>query len=188
MKKTMGLLVSAFLFLAILAGCGNDSNGASPAASPSGSQAATQPAGSGETAGEPVTIKWAVFETNNFTAELWKSIIDAFEKDNPDIKIEKVLMTGDSRSQYLKTLLAAGNLPDVMMEASELAKIEGVLAEVPEDLLADFEEGSSPPFNGKRVLVPSNKQLRSQTYYNKKMFADAGIADVPATWEEFIEA
>ena len=54
---------------------------------------------------ENVTLTWAVFETDNYTAEVWQHIIDAFEADNPGIKIEKVLMTGDSRPQFLKTML-----------------------------------------------------------------------------------
>ena len=95
-------------------------------------------------------------------------------------------MTGDSRPQFLKTLMAAGNLPDVMLDPAELAKIKDVLAPLPDDLLTQFEDGSVPVFNGQKVLLPASKQLRAETYYNKKMFADAGITDMPKTWDEFV--
>ena len=85
---------------------------------------------------ENVTLTWAVFETDNYTAEVWQHIIDAFEADNPGIKIEKVLMTGDSRPQFLKTMLSAGNMPDINIDPVDLASTEGVYAEVPEELLA----------------------------------------------------
>lgn len=75
-----------------------------------------------------------------------------------------------------------------MLDAAELAKINGVLAEVPDEIASLSEENSMPIFNGKKVLIPVSKQLRAQTYYNKIMFAEAGITEVPQTWEQFIEA
>lgn len=189
MKKWFSVMAGSLVAMSILAGCGSGSNSnsnssvSSAPASPSPSAAASSEAPKAD----PVKIQWAVFETDNFTDALWQSIIDSFEKDNPDIKVDKVLMTGDSRPQFLKTLLAANNLPDVMMDPAELAKIKDVLAPVPDDLLANFEDGSVPVFNGQKVLVPASKQLRAATYYNKKMFADAGITDLPKTWDEFVE-
>lgn len=184
LKKRFSILASALVAMSIIAGCGSNSN----TDSSTSTEAASSSPSSSAAAEAPVKIQWAVFETDNFTDALWQSIIDGFQKDYPNIQVEKVLMTGDSRPQFLKTLLAAGSLPDVMLDPSELAKVKDVLAPVPDDLLANFEDGASPVFNGQKVLVPASKQLRSATYYNKKMFADAGITDVPKTWEEFIAA
>lgn len=133
-----------------------------------------------------VTLTWAVFETDNYTAEVWQTIIDAFEADNPGIKIEKVLMTGDSRPQFLKTMLSAGNMPDINIDPVDLASTEGVYAEVPEELLAKFEDSAVVSFNGVKNLVPAYKAYRTQVFYNKHQFADAGITEVPQTWDEFI--
>lgn len=79
-----------------------------------------------------------MFETDNYTAEVWQHIIDTFEADNPGIKIEKVLMTGDSRPQILKTMLAAGNMPDINIDPVDLAITDGVYAEVSEELLENY--------------------------------------------------
>ena len=136
---------------------------------------------------ENVTLTWAVFETDNYTAEVWQHIIDAFEADNPGIKIEKVLMTGDSRPQFLKTMLSAGNMPDINIDPVDLASTEGVYAEVPEELLAKFEDSAVVSFNGVKNLVPAYKAYRTQVFYNKHQFEDAGITEVPTTWDEFIE-
>lgn len=133
-----------------------------------------------------VVLKWAVFETDNYTAEVWEHIINSFEKDNPGIKIEKVLMTGDSRPQFLKTMLAAGNFPDIVIDPVEMAKIENVFAEVPEELLQKFEDGTVPTFDEKKTLIPASKSYRAQTFYNKAQFKEAGIEKMPETWEEFI--
>ncbi len=136
---------------------------------------------------ENVTLTWAVFETDNYTAEVWQHIIDAFEADNPGIKIEKVLMTGDSRPQFLKTMLSAGNMPDINIDPVDLASTEGVYAEVPEELLAKFEDSAVVSFNGVKNLVPAYKAYRTQVFYNKHQFEDAGITEVPTSWDEFIE-
>lgn len=136
---------------------------------------------------ENVRLTWAVFETDNYTAEVWQHIIDAFEADNPGIKIEKVLMTGDSRPQFLKTMLSAGNMPDINIDPVDLASTEGVYAEVPEELLAKFEDSAVVSFNGVKNLVPAYKAYRTQVFYNKHQFEDAGITEVPTTWDEFIQ-
>ncbi|MDY3919661.1 MAG: extracellular solute-binding protein [Candidatus Limivivens sp.] len=136
---------------------------------------------------EPVTITWAVFETDNFTADYYQHIIDTFEADNPNIKIEKILMTGDSRPQFLKTMLSAGNMPDVNIDPIDLADIEGVYAEVPEELLSKYEDSYIVTNNGSKNLIPAYTALRSQVYYNKQQFADAGITEIPETWDEFVE-
>ena len=100
---------------------------------------------------EPVTLTWAVFETDNYTAEVWQTIIDAFEADNPGIKIEKVLMTGDSRPAFLKSMNAAGNMPDINIDPVDLAATDGIYAEVPEELLEKYEEASIATYNGTPV-------------------------------------
>lgn len=136
---------------------------------------------------EDITLTWAVFETDNYTSEVWQHIIDTFEADNPGIKIEKVLMTGDSRAQFLKTMLAAGNMPDINVDPVDLAPTEGVYAEVPEELLEKYEDASIVSFNGKKTLIPAYKALRNQCYYHKDQFADAGITEEPDTWDEFVD-
>ncbi|WP_394917068.1 ABC transporter substrate-binding protein [uncultured Robinsoniella sp.] len=140
-----------------------------------------------ETSDDDVKLTWAVFETDNYTAEVWQTIIDAFEKDNPGIKIEKVLMTGDSRPQFLKTMLAAGNMPDINIDPVDLASTEGIYAEVPEELLQKYEDTAIATYGGKHTLVPAYKALRNQCYYHKDQFEEAGITEEPQTWEEFLE-
>ena len=136
---------------------------------------------------DDITLTWAVFETDNYTADVWQHIIDSYEKENPNVKIEKVLMTGDSRPQFLKTMLAAGNMPDINIDPVDLAKTDGVYAEVPEDLLEKYEEATIPTYNGKHTLIPAYKALRTQCYYHKDQFKEAGITKEPETWDEFVD-
>ncbi|MDO4623014.1 MAG: extracellular solute-binding protein [Eubacteriales bacterium] len=195
-KKLISVLLTAAMAASIFSGCGSQAP-AADAASEAKSEAAAASEAKAESAadakeaeapaGDAVTITWAVFETDNYTAEVWQHIIDAFEADNPGIKIEKVLMTGDSRPQFLKTMLAAGKMPDVNVDPVDLASTEGIYAEVPEELLERYEDTAIATYNGKHTLVPAYKALRNQCYYHKDQFAEAGITEEPKTWDEFIE-
>jgi ABC-type glycerol-3-phosphate transport system substrate-binding protein len=134
----------------------------------------------------PVTITWGVYETDNLTAEVWQNVIDAFEKDNPGIKVEKVLASGDDRQSFWRSMFASGNFPDVVLEAETLAPIEGLFTEVPEDVLAQFDEAALVTFGGKHTIIPSMKQLRMQCYYNIAEFKALGLSE-PKTWDEFLK-
>ena len=188
MKKVLAMTIALVLVVGMLAACAGSPAQETPAETAQASQAAETAQESPQAAveGEPVTITWAVFETDNFTPEFYQGIIDAFEADNPDIKIEKVLMVGDSRPQFLKTLLAAGTFPDVTMEANDLANIEGVFAEVPEEIISRFEDGALTKCFGKYTVIPAAKQYRIQCFYNKDQFEAAGITAAPKTWDEFV--
>ena len=132
-------------------------------------------------------ISWAIFETDNYTPEFWQNIIDQYEKEYPNIKIEKVLMTGDSRQAFLKTAYNAGNFPDINVDPVDLATIDGVYATVPDHILALYEDAAWATFNGKKNLVPACKTYRMQVYYHKKVFEDNGIG-IPTNWNEFVAA
>ena len=71
------------------------------------------------------------------------------------------------------------------MEAEKLAKIDGLFAEVPEDIQALFEPATLCTWNGKTTTVPYMKQLRMQCYYNVAAFEELGLAE-PETWEDFL--
>ena len=174
MKKKLASLFLVFaLISALVVGCGGKDDG-SQSSSNKGDE-------------KDITLTWAVFETDNYTADVWQEIIDTYEADNPGVKIEKVLFTGDSRPQFLKTMLAAGNMPDINIDPIDLASTQGVYAEVPAELMDKFEEGALVTYDGKYNLVPSLKQLRSQCYYHKDQFKEAGIDKEPETWDEFID-
>ena len=137
---------------------------------------------------EDVTLTWAVFETSCRTEAFYQHIIDAFERDNPGIRIERVLMTGNSRAEYLHAMLGAGTMPDINIEPADLAGIPGVYAEVPDWLLARFDPSEVVPYGGRHVLIPAYEGMRAQVFYNRDQFAAAGIDAPPDTPEAFADA
>jgi len=184
MKKLIALIVAALMLVGMLAGCGAKE---APAVDVPATDAPAAPASSNEAKpAEDIVISIGVKESDNVTAELWKTIFDAFEADNPGIKVEKVLATGDSDMAFWKTQKASGNFPDIIFNATALASIEGLFAEIPEDVKALFEEGTLTTNYGKYVSIPHSKQLRMQCYYNKADFAQLGLSE-PTTYAEFLD-
>ncbi len=186
-KKVLAIVMIIAMVTLTVAGCQKSSNETKKTDNTPKATDSTKPSTSADN-GEKITLTWAVFETDNYTAELWQSIIDAYENDNPNVKIEKVLMTGDSRPQFLKTMLTAGNMPDINIDPVDLAKTDGIYAEVPEEMLTNYEDTAIATYNGKHTLVPAYKALRNQCYYHKDQFKEAGITAEPTTWDEFVQA
>ena len=189
MKKLIALLLAALLIIGMTA-CSTKQTPAEetktePAAAESASTAeksAQQP-----TEEAPVAITWGLYETDNLTAELWDSVIAAFEADNPGIKVEKIVATGDDRTMFWKTLAASGSFPDIVMEANYIASsAPEMFAEVPADTLSLFEEGALCTYGGKNITIPYSKQLRMQVYYNIADYNELGLSE-PETYDAFVE-
>lgn len=180
MKKILATLLSVCVLASLVVGCGGNTE--QPTDS-SPEVAATEEAD--DATEETTTITFGVFETDNITADIWQNMIDSFEADNPGIKVEKVLATGDDRPAFWKTMLSSGNFPDIVIEAEQLATMEGIFTEVPQEIQDLFEDATLCAYDGKCITVPSFRQYKMQCYYNKAEFEALGLSE-PATWEEFL--
>lgn len=181
-KKMLALLLIVCMTASFIVGCTSNNSDTTEKKATTGDTAS---AADTVSTGEQTTITFGVFETDNITAEIWQNIIDSFEADNPGIKVEKVLATGDDRAAFWKTMLSSGSFPDVVIEAERLATMEGIFTEVPQEIQELFEESTLCEYNGKCITVPSFKQYKMQCYYNKAMFAELGLEE-PTTWDEFM--
>jgi len=120
-------------------------------------------------------------------------IADEFNKVNPDISINVQFMIGDSVEQNIKPRVASGNLPDIISinpnsYARELADL-GVLADVGQtaawhnmldNLDGDWISTQKKPFG------ISGGIATTLMYYNKDIFAKAGITRLPTDFNEFL--
>jgi multiple sugar transport system substrate-binding protein len=122
-------------------------------------------------------------------------IIDEFQRRHPDIKVRAVL-SAPGVMQQLSTFCAGGRCPDVLMAwdltYAELAD-RGVLLDLNTMLAHDrafaaqlASDGIAPlydafTFNGGQYALPE-QWSGNYLFYNKRLFADAGVPAPPATW------
>ncbi len=123
-------------------------------------------------------------------------LITAFEQANPDIKVQLTYVPfGELVSRTLQTAavkrppaIAAIDNPDVLRVAKA-----GVLLDIA-DKLSLFPDWKNI-YNGPKASITSGNHVYAipigsnslALYYNKKMFADAGIKDPPKTWDELVD-
>ena len=145
----------------------------------------------------PVTIAFQVSGEAEEVA-VYDALIRSFEKINPSIAVEMTAIADkDEHLAKLATSFSAGDPPDVFLvnfrEYSQFVA-QGALQPV-EDLLSeagvDFDDYFPQPreaftFDGSLQCMPQNISSLV-VYYNKSLFADAGLSRPPEdwTWEDF---
>jgi multiple sugar transport system substrate-binding protein len=124
-------------------------------------------------------------------------VVDEFRRRHPDIKVRAVL-SGPGVMQQLSTFCAGGKCPDVLM-AWELTFVEladrGVLLDL-NSLLARDQAFAAElksdsigvlydtfTFNGGQYAFPE-QWSGNFLFYNKRLFAEAGVQPPPRTWEQ----
>ena len=148
--------------------------------------------------GDTITIEFAEHVANIEEQEPhMMKIIEAFEKEHPNIKID---ITGKEVSEHNKqmTLLADENkLPDIFWleqaPAKEFAQ-NGYLYDMTEALDEyGINESLLPGLVNSCTVDEKDFGLPSEVmmagfFYNKALFEEAGIEEAPETYEEFTEA
>ncbi len=143
-----------------------------------------------------VTLKfWHTYnETSPENKMLTETLIPAFEKANPDIKVESVPVPYDGYRQSLITAMAGGEGPDVaridIIWSPELAKL-GALAPLSDLMGKDFDAYANAVFpgplatnfyQGKYYGLPLDTNTRVWLY-NENTYKTAGVS-VPKTIED----
>ena len=146
-----------------------------------------------------VTIKLWHHWGGNRVPLMEKQIRD-FEKNNPGIKVEVSLKPWDNRLQILLTAIAAGDPPNVtMLGRQDIPSFVMQNALIPLDKwmkqdgisrdLFYSSEISGSIVNDKVYILPlPTGGARTLIWWNKKMFADAGMYNFPNNWAETISA
>lgn len=116
-----------------------------------------------------------------------------FDKLNPDLHVNVQFMVGNSVEENIKPRVAAGTLPDLVSinpnaYAAELAD-QGVLADVRQSSawknMLDPLKADWTSRDGKGFGI-SGGVATTMIYYNRAMFAKAGIDTLPTNFDEFL--
>jgi multiple sugar transport system substrate-binding protein len=148
-----------------------------------------------EESAEPVTITfWHAYNADVEAKFLDETLIPAFEAENPDVKVQSVLVPYDQFRRKLLIALSGGTAPDLarvdILWVPELAD-QGALANM-DELWRDFDQFLPGPlstnlYNGSYYGLPLDTNTRVMVY-NVDMFEEAGIAEPPATMDDLLAA
>lgn len=144
---------------------------------------------------ESITVwMYPVIADENESHEYWQGVEEAFEAENEDIDLQIDLQPWDNRDEKIATAIASGTGPDLVVLGSDQAlnyySIGGLK---PVSGLIDDENAYLPgpiesvTYDGDIYGVPFY-QTSTTTVYNKALFDEAGISDLPTTWDEILAA
>ncbi|TCO26602.1 multiple sugar transport system substrate-binding protein [Kribbella steppae] len=144
-------------------------------------------AGRGGAQGDSVTLTFLTFETPNLDAKYWDAAIARASAKVPGVSIKKLVAPSADRTAYAKQLSASGQLPDVMIAVNPDGFAQsGQLAPWTVEELKNYEFPESNPIGGKVYQLPYNTQPTPLVYYNKSLFAKAGIPAPPKTYPDLL--
>lgn len=150
---------------------------------------------SASAAGTTITIWHNLGTTQN--AEAVKALTSAYTKANPSVTFNLVDQPGDNYFALLQSAAISKKGPDLALMWTGLfalqykSYLQNLKGKVSDAALA--REGSlswsSPNFDEKNgpYVMPLDRQFYIG-FYNKAAFKKAGVATVPATWNELYEA
>jgi raffinose/stachyose/melibiose transport system substrate-binding protein len=190
------VLVTAFL----LAACTTPApTQAPPPEEPAETQApeATEPPAATEAPAEKVTITWWHITTKDPGLTDWQNMADAYMAEHPNVTIEITVLENEAFKTKLTTVLQSGDPPDIFQSwgggGFNQQVQAGLLKDITADLDADpaWKDSFAPgalgvySYQGKNYGVPWDMGMVG-FWYNKDLFAEAGIDAPPATWTEFL--
>ena len=145
----------------------------------------------GSGAKKVTSIKLVAAEySKDHTAAFWKQFAEKYKAKTGNT-LDVQIVSWDAIDQQSSTMIQNNNAPDILnlnayasyAKDNLLYSADDVLAPaVKSDVLDAFVKSGS--YQGKMYGMPDLSSARA-LFYNKAMFAKAGIANPPKTWDEF---
>ncbi|MUT66539.1 extracellular solute-binding protein [Paenibacillus sp. NEAU-GSW1] len=195
MKNILKVAAAGTLALS-LAACGANNGGGSNTGT-NGNTGATNE-GKTEVKKENITITFQNIYPDPTDPKngMMKKIVEQYEKDHPNVKIELDSLNTDQQKLKLKTQAASREVPDItivnpaaqmkpFVEAKLFAPLNDMIEE--NGLKGTFQEGILDfyTFDNNIYALPDGNNI-GLVYYNKELFEKAGVK-VPTTFEEMVE-
>lgn len=194
-KMLSFILASTMVFG--LAACGNSTN------DKKGDTASTEGAKPTEKVAEKVVEKEVKITFQNIYPDttdpkniLMKKLVNQYQTEHPNIKIELDSLNTDQQKLKLKTQAASKEVPDItivnpaaqmkpFVEAGLFAPLNDMLDQ--NGLKDTFQEGllNWYSFDDKTYALPDGNNI-AVVYYNKELFEKAGV-EVPTTFEDMLK-
>lgn len=197
MKKILAAALAAAMALS-MAAC---SSGSGDGSSSTGGNSSTNQEEGGKLSGS--VVYWAMWQETEPQAEILKAAIEQFKSANPDVEVN-VQWQGRGVKDLVSAAISSGQQvdifdsdptgfynsdPSILLDLTDFYESDGLNGKpVKDNMLGSLVEWDKTMSEDAGVggyhSVPYAPYTMSW-YYNKDMFADAGITELPTTWEEF---
>lgn len=182
-KRIVSVLLTAVMAVSMLAGCGNSGSGKETKKSESGAI---------------VLDMYHSWSTDSARGAALNKLIEKFNEDNKG-KIEvKVTVNPDfpAYQEKVKTMISTDTTPDIFhynfnpndLSRQKSGKLMDFTKYMDDEWKARFGEGDleNLTVDGQITSIPFEK-AGAVLYYNKDLFADAGITEFPTTWDGLLD-
>jgi raffinose/stachyose/melibiose transport system substrate-binding protein len=145
-----------------------------------------------------VTVTWWHISTKDPALSDWQKMADDYMAAHPNVNIEITVLENEAFKTKLTTVMQSGEVPDIFQSWGGGTLKEQIDAGLLKDITADldakggawrdtFAPGALAVFSadGKNYGVPWDMGMVGW-WYNKDLFAQAGITGTPKTWSEFL--
>ncbi|MFD9002837.1 extracellular solute-binding protein [Streptomyces sp. NPDC059582] len=129
----------------------------------------------------------------NSSQGYWAALVKDYEAKHPNVKIDVTVYSWNDVDRKVKELVAAGDAPDMAQigayadyAAKDLLYQAGEVLSIP--VQGDFapQLAQAGEVSGVQYGMPFAASTRL-LFYNKALFAKAGISTAPTTWEELAD-
>jgi multiple sugar transport system substrate-binding protein len=143
--------------------------------------------------GEVTEIRLVAAEYSKNSEAFWEKFAQTYE-DKTGIKLNVQVISWNDIDQQTSTMIQNNNAPDILnLNAYSSYAADGLLYtgdevlsdSVKADLLPNFVANGT--YDGDFYGIPDLSSARA-LFYNKDLFAQAGIDAPPTTWDEFVSA
>jgi raffinose/stachyose/melibiose transport system substrate-binding protein len=203
-RKTLALISSMLIIAFVLAACTTPTATPMPTANMNTAvpgqptKAPTNTTAPQPTVAKPVTIRWWHISTAAEHKALWQKFADEYHTAHPNVTIEITVMENEAFKTKMATVIQSGDPPDIFQSwgggvMNDYANA-GMLRDITPQLDANNKEWRNTfapgalgvyAYKGKNYGVPWDMGMIGW-WYNKALFAKAGITSFPTTWTDFL--
>jgi raffinose/stachyose/melibiose transport system substrate-binding protein len=152
--------------------------------------------GDGNSSGSTKTIRWWHIANTDPMLSEWAAMANRFSAAHPGVKFEITPLENEAFKTKLTTNVQAGDPPDIFHTWGGGVLFQQAEAGMAKDLTSDvagWKDTLIPtaldPYtkDGKTYASPVDTGMVG-FWYNKELFARAGVSSPPATWADYLEA
>ncbi|GHO48392.1 extracellular solute-binding protein [Ktedonospora formicarum] len=151
--------------------------------------------GTPSSSGGSATINWWHISTTDPAKSNWQDLANQYMKAHPNVKINITVLENDAFKTKLTTVLQSNQPPDLFHSWGGGVLYQYAQAGLVQDLTSALQGEWGNSFNasalnvygqnGKYYGVPFDMGAVVM-FYNKALFAKAGITQLPSTWNDFL--